>query len=135
MSHWRSTESSVATRVLTEEEKKIALSQITALERFAAARDGLRAIVCVPPREGENERWIAVNPISHQIDFNIRQPDQNRTVLYAGENKYGCNSYCYIDQLSCCIIWTIIATVIFSILTSPAILLCCIPMIKKMRQV
>ena len=86
MSHWRSTEPPVATRILTEEEKKIALSQITALERFAAARDGLRAIVCVPPREGENERWIAVNPISHQIDFNIRQPDQNRTVLYASES-------------------------------------------------
>ncbi len=126
MSHWRSTEPPVATRILTEEEKRIALSQITALDQFA-----VRAIVCVPPREGENERWIAVNP--HHIDFNIRQPDQNRTVLYATES-YGLNYY-YIDQLLCCINWTIIATVIFSILTSPVILLCCIPMIKKMKQV
>ena len=140
MSHWTSTESPVATQILTEEERRIVLSQITSLDRFAAASDnfsnGSRAIVCVPPRaEGDNERWIAVNPLSQQIDFNIRQPDQNRTVLYASENKYGCNSYYYNDQLSCCIIWTIIATVIFSILTTPVILLCCIPMIKKMKQV
>ncbi len=145
MSHWSSTESPIATQILTEEEKRIALTQVTSLDRFAAASDrhrldnltnGSRAIVCVPPRaEGENERWIAVDPLSHQFDINIRQPDQNRTVLYASENAYGCNSYYYFDQLSRCIIWTIIATVIFSILTSPVILLCCIPMIKKMKQV
>ncbi len=83
MSHWSSTD--IATQILTEEEKRIALSQVTSLDRFAAVSNNhvYRAIVCVPPRaEGENERWIAVHPLSQQIDINIRQPDQNRTVMY-----------------------------------------------------
>ena len=142
MSHWPSQPTSVT---LTEEEKRIALSQVTSLDRFAAASDrnrwyygtnGSRAIVCVPPRSSaEKERWVAVDPLTNQIDLNIKQPDLSRTVLYASENTYGCSCYCYEDQLTCCIVWTVISAVIFSILTTPLILPCCIPMIQKMKEV
>ncbi len=122
---------------LTEEEKRAVLNQVPiAVSSHTQERD-TRAVVCVPPRaEGENERWVGVNRFSRQIDINIQQPNQNRTVLQAGEgNGHNAIYYFYFDQLPSRIMWTIIATVYLSILTSPVILLCCIPMVMKMKRV
>ncbi len=118
--------------VLTEEELTIALSQLNYLDNYAASSDSshTKTKVCLPPRKaGENEKWVAIDPLTHQVNADIRQPDPNRTVLFAA-----CG-YCYTDKLGSCIIAAIVSTVIFSILTTPIILLCCIPMIKQMKQV
>ena len=124
--------SSRDTTVLTEEELRIALSQVNFLDKYAAVSNygGYTTKVCIPPHNAdENERWVEINPLTHQVNTNIVQPDPNRTVLYTG---YG---YSYADQLPTCIRAAIISTVIFSILTTPIILLCCIPMIMKMKKV
>ncbi len=125
---------------LTEEEKKAVLNQVPIVYTTPRGRikgtSNTRAVVCVPPRaEGENERWVGVYQLSRNIDINIEQPNQNRTVMQANEGSCYGITYYYFDQLTCCIIGTIIATIICCILTSPLVLLCCIPMIKKMIQV
>ncbi len=128
-----SSQESAANYVLTEEELTIALGQVGFIDEYAAARNngaGFSPRVCLPPRKaGENEKWVAIDPLTHQVNADIPQPDPNRTVLYPD-----CG-YCYTDKLGPCIKAAIVSTVIFSILTTPIILLCCIPMIKKMKQV
>ncbi len=122
--------SSAANYALTEEELRIALSQVNCLDQYAAFSGSHTPRVCLPPRNaGEHERWVDIDLFTNQVDTNIRQPDQDRTVLYTG---YG---YWYTDKLGSYITAAIVSTVIFSILTTPIILLCCIPMIMKMKKV
>ncbi len=124
---------------LTEEESRKVLIQVPttiAGDYGRRVQVRYRTVVCVPPRaEGESERWVSVDPFNQQIDTNVEQPQQNRTVLDATVSGHYAIKYLYFDQLSSWIMWTIIATVFFSILTSPVILLCCIPMVKKMKRV
>lgn len=147
MSHWRTagTEAQSYSQTLTEEERRIAESQVSQYDVLTAASDrnrwfygarGSRAVVCIPPRSSDGgERWVAIDPLSHDITTAIEQPDPDRTVVYVCENSWEMICYYYADQLPCCIAWTIIATIFFSIFTTPVILLCCIPMIYKMFKV
>ncbi len=126
---------------LTDEERRKVLDQVPstiAVSEFGPTYQvGNVVVVSVSPRaEGESERWVSVNSYSRYIDTNIEQPQQNRTVLDAtGGSSHYAITYKYFDQLSSWIMWTTIATVFFCILTSPVILLCCIPMVKKMKRV
>ena len=135
-------ESTVHIQSLNEEEIKIAQSQVFFYEKYAAANyraegDTTRfpAVVCVPPRSsGGRKQWIAIDPLTNEVSPTpIKQPDQDRTVVF-NDNSY-CTLYYYYDQLPCCIGWTIIATILLSIFTTPLILLCCIPMLYKMIRV
>ena len=126
---------------LTKEERQIAINQLTSLDRANSAIGAAKLqtnyrIVPIPPKShGDPERWVAIEPLSHNIRTNIRQPDPEKAVLCAGQNSYGSICYCYGNKLSCYITSSIIFTVIFSVITTPLLLLCCIPMIKNLKKV
>ena len=126
---------------LTDEERQIALNQLTFYDRLssslaAAKQQTIYCVVPIPPKHrGQPERWVVVEPLSQNIQTDIRQPDPERAVLFASKNNCGCLTYCYGDKLSCYIISSIIFTVIFSIITTPLLLLCCIPMIINLMKV
>ena len=56
--------------------------------------------------------------------------------LIQRERPFGHNEYClcywYADELPRCIALTVVFAVIFSILTTPLVLLCFVPMIRRM---
>lgn len=117
---------------LTSEERQIAINQITLLDRFCFEGPGSCHVVPIPPkRHGEPERWVAVDTStgSYQFQTNILQPDPERAVLCTH-----CR-YCYGDKFSCYIISSIVSTVIFSAITTPLLLLCCIPMMINLVKV
>ena len=126
---------------LTVEERQIAINQLTLLDNLngcigAAKQKQTSRIVPLPPKHrGEHERWVAVEPLSQNIRTNIRQPDPERVVLCASQNEFGCINYCYADKLLCYIFSSIIFTVIFSVITTPLLLLCCFPMIRNLVKV
>ena len=137
-----SEEGTIHIQSLNEEEIKIAQSQVFFYEKYAASYyrytgDTTRfpAVVCVPPRStGGRKQWLAINPLTNEVSPTpIEQPNQDRTVVFNDNSHW--LFYCYYDQLPCCIGWTIFATILFSIFTTPLILLCCIPMLYKMIRV
>ena len=116
---------------LTNKERQFAINQLRCLDYLKNSR-----FVPIPPKHcGEPERWVAVKPFSHGIRTNIRQPDPERAVLCGSHSKYGHIDYYYGDDLSCYIISSIIFTVILSVITTPLLLLCCIPAIKNLVKV
>ena len=126
---------------LTNKERQIAINQLTSLDIANSAMGAAKLqttyrIVPIPPKsDGEPERWVAVEPLSKNIQTNIRQPDPERAVLCASWNNFGCINYCYGDKLSCYIISSVIFTAIFSVFSTPLLLLCCIPMIRNLMKV
>ena len=126
---------------LTKEERQIAINQLTSLDIAGSAMGATNlqttySIVPIPPRShGEPERWVAIEPLSKRIETNIRQPNPEKAVLCASRNNCGCISYYYGDKISCYIISSIIFTAIFSVITTPLLLLCCIPMIRNLVKV
>lgn len=97
------------------------------------------AVVAVPPKAPDTrEKWVAVSPAECIIDTNIRQPDPERKALCGyilGGSVCGCLCYWYDDELPSCIALTVVMAVILSILTTPLVLLCFVPMIHKMNRV
>ena len=85
---------------------------------------------------GLPQRWVAVSGLTgHVVDANIKQPDPGRLVLCACINKYGCICYGYHDEIE---IWSrriLIMAVVFAILTTPLVLLCCLPGLSYMKPV
>ena len=127
---------------LTDKERQIAINQLTSLDIAKSARAAAKQqiafyrIVPIPPKsDGGPERWVSIEPLSKNIQTNIRQPDPERAVLCANRNSFGCINYCYEDKLSCYIISSVIFTAIFSVITTPLLLLCCIPMIRNLMKV
>ena len=126
---------------LTNEERQIAIDQLTSLDVATAVMGAAKfrttyRVVPIPPKsDGEPERWVAVEPLSKNIQTDIRQPDPEKTVLCASRNHLGCINYCYADKMSCYIISSIIFTAIFSVISTPLLLLCCIPMIRNLMKV
>ena len=113
---------------LTDREGQIARDQVTLF-------DALRVVPIPPKNRGEPERWVAVEPRTLNIETNIRQPDPEKDVVCGFQHIFGCVNYFYGDELSCYIISSIIFTVIFSVITTPLLLLCCIPMIRNLVKV
>ena len=124
---------------LTDKERQIAINQLTSLDiENASAKGAIKnyRIVPIPPKsDGGPERWVAVEPRSKDIQTNIRQPDPERAVLGASRNIFGCMYYYYGDKLSCYISTSVIFTAIFSVISTPLLLLCCIPMIRNLMKV
>jgi hypothetical protein len=117
---------------LTNEERQIAIDQLTCVD---CCRSTYRVVPIPPERHGEPDRWVAVEPLSKYIQANIRQPDPEKAVLCASVNRCGFVEYFYGDKISCYIISSIILTVIFSVISTPLLLLCCVPMIRKLIKV
>jgi hypothetical protein len=120
---------------LTDEERQIAINQLTCLDLYNRGYH----IVPIPPKShGGPDRWVAVEPHSQCIQTDIQQPDPEKAVLCA-TRSYRCGyytaTYCYGDKLSCYIISSIIFTAIFSVITTPLLLLFCIPMIRNLVKV
>ena len=121
------------------EDRKIVMDQITSYDRFESAvtvgnLNRTLAVVAIPPKApNTREKWVAVSPAEGTIDPSIRQPDPNRKAI-CGYYEC-CLCYCYADELPCCIALTVVFAVIFSILTTPLVLLCCVPMIQRMKKV
>jgi hypothetical protein len=126
---------------LTYEERRIAINQLTSLDVTYATIGAMKGkttyqVVPIPPNShGEPDRWVAVEPLSEDIRTDIRQPNPEKVVLCASVNDCGCTYYCYGDKISCYIISSIILTAIFSVITTPLLLLCCVPMIKNLIKV
>ena len=92
-------------------------------------------VVAVPPKAPDTkEKWMGVNPRDGSIKMDIRQPDPERNAV-CGNNDNGCLCYWYADELPCCTVLAVVSAVILSILTTPLILLCCVPMIHRMIKV
>ena len=124
--------------MMDEEDKLTAIKQLTSYDRFANW-NRILAVVAVPPKApNTQEKWVAVNGIDGFVDPTIRQPDPERKALCGRFDQY-CFSYClsywYADELPRCITLTVVFAVIFSILTTPLVLLCFMPMIRRMKKV
>ena len=122
---------------LSESEVEIAKSQVLKLEydKAAKAPGQFFSIVCLPPKNtGENDRWVLFNPTTNQIaDVHIQQPVPGRTAVLTPLSK--CLPYCYADQLYGILALSIILSMILSVITTPLILLCCVPMIWGIKKV
>lgn len=78
------------------------------------------------------ERWLVRNPYLNTCNFiAIQQPEPGRIAL----KKYWGTGYWYADELPSWIRCITAATIIFSILATPLILLCCLPLLHYMKQV
>ena len=128
----------------TGEDGRIAMNQLTSFDYFASAVsqadfNHYLAVVAVPPIAPDTrEKWVAVSPAEGVIDASIRQPDPERKALCGyilGGSMCGCLCYWYDNELPSCIALTVVMAVILSILTTPLVLLCFIPMIHKMNKV
>ena len=117
---------------LTNRERQIALDQLTF---FDTLRRTSRVVPIPPKNRGEPERWVAVQPRTLNIQTDIQQPDPEKDVLCGRQNIFGCVNYCYGDKILCYIISSIIFMAIFSVITTPLLLLCCIPMIRNLVKV
>ena len=100
-------------------------------------------VVAEPPTSASGrEHWVHVNTFTREINRNIEQPDPSKVVLCAQpgnsilESDYGIR-YTYGDDSLFSLMWCcgILGTVIFSVLTTPLVLLCCIPMLLKWKKV
>ena len=123
---------------LSESEIEIAKSQVLKLDVNKATRilaQFSNFIVCLPPKNtGENDRWVLVNPTTNEIaDVVIQQPDPGRTAVLAPLCKP--LPYCYADQLRGILALSIILTIILSVISTPLVLLCCVPMIRGIKKV
>ena len=123
---------------MDEEDRRIAKSQVTGYNVFLSGfheTGPYFTLVAVPPKAPDTkEKWIGVNPRDGSIKMDIRQPDPERNVI-CGNNDNGCLCYWYADELPCCTVLAVVSAVILSILTTPLILLCCVPMIQRMIKV
>ena len=124
---------------MDEEDRKVVMDQLTSYDRFmsavtVASLNRTLAVVAVPPKPPDTqEKWVAVNALKGVIDPSIRQPDPERKAI-CGHYEY-CLCYWYADELPRCMVLAALFAVILSILTTPLILLCCVPMIHKMNKV
>ena len=123
---------------MDEEDRKTALSQITNYDQSICKQcphsNRTFAVVVVPPKGPDTqEKWVAVNALKGVINTSIRQPDPERKAI-CGHNEC-CLCYWYADELPLCIVLAVVSAVIFSILTTPLVLLCFVPMIHRMNKV
>ena len=118
---------------MDEEDRKVAMDQLTSYDRFASLNRAF-AVVAVPPKPpNTQEKWVAVSAVKRVIDPSIRQPDPERKAICG--HYACCLCYWYADELPCCIALTVVFAVILSILTTPLVLLCFVPMIHKINKV
>ena len=124
---------------MNREDRNAVMDQLTSYDRFASAAtvgslNRAFAVVAVPPKApNTQEKWVAVSAVEGIIDPSIQQPDPERKAL-CGHYEY-CLCYWYADELPCCIALTVVFAVILSILTTPLILLCFVPMIRRTIKV
>ena len=136
---------------LDEEDTKAVVSQLTSYDNFLrqfsevdAQLNRYYAVVMVPPKAPDTrEKWVAVTHAGGgdwAFYPTVREPDPERKAIcsniYGGENDccfYHC--YWYADELSRCMVLAVVFAVVLSILTTPLVLLCFVPMIHKMRKV
>lgn len=117
------------------------------------------ATVVVPPKAPDTkEKWVAVSPgvapfqgkigtatgravidgDEWEIFADVKQPDPERTAICGGGGENDCCfwlCYWYADELPRCIALAVIFAVILSIFTTPLVLLCFVPMIRRMVKV
>ena len=116
------------------------------------------AAVVVPPKEPDTkEKWVAVSPVAQypgqigtatgravvegaqwDIFADVKQPDPERNAICGGGGENGCCfwlCYWYADELPRCIALAVIFAVILSIFTTPLVLICFVPMIRRMVKV
>lgn len=92
--------------------------------------------VKVVKNEHGGEKWVIVE--NHRtIHENVTQPDPNRQALFgvATVGRLDGISYTYGDELPNKITQATVCAVICSILTTPLVLICIIPMILKLKKV
>ena len=125
---------------MNEEDRKTALSQITTYDGFLAGismangQSHYTAVVVPPKAPNTKEKWVGVCAADGSFNTTFRQPDPER-IAVCGSNDNGCLCYGYADELPRCIVLAVVFTVILSILTTPLLLLCCVPMIHGMNKV
>ena len=125
---------------MNEEDRKTALSQITTYDGFLAGismangQSHYTAVVVPPKAPDTKEKWVGVCAADGSFNTSFRQPDPER-IAVCGSNDNGCLCYGYADELPRCIVLAVVFTVILSILTTPLLLLCCVPMIHGMNKV
>ena len=123
-------------------EAEAAASQLTSYDKFvhslSQADNPLNryyATVVVPPKAPDTkEKWVGVCAADGSFNPDFRQPDPER-IAVCGSNDNGCLCYGYADELPRCIVLAVVFTVILSILTTPLVLLCCVPIIHRMNKV
>lgn len=126
---------------MDQRDRVIALSQMTTYDSFVTGLSKTKdylAIVSVPPKvRGDKEKWVAVNPFNGIIQTNIRQPDEGRVALCGNQISSYTDKVCYWydNELPCCIACLIVMAVVFSVLTTPIILLCLVPVIHRLKKV
>ena len=124
---------------MDREDRNAVMNQLTSYDRFISAAtvaslNRTFAVVAVPPKApSTQEKWVAVSAVEGVIDPSIRQPDPERKAI-CGHYKY-CLCYWYADELPRCMVLAVVFAVILSILTTPLVLLCCVPMICRMKKV
>ena len=124
---------------MDQEDRNTVMNQLTGYDRFASAAtvaslDRTFAVVAVPPKApNTQEKWVAVSAVEGVIDPSIQQPDPERKAICGHYECYLC--YWYADELPRCITLTVVFAVILSILTTPLVLLCFVPMIQRMNKV
>ena len=84
-----------------------------------------------PPQQ----QYVAVRNFGLCVDADIEQPEPDKLVLHATINRYGCVWYYYYEDIRVWYPRICILAVVFSILASPLVLLCCLPMLLFMRKV
>ena len=118
---------------MDEEERQTVMDQLTCYDRVGNW-NRVFAVLAVPPKApNTQEKWVAVNGIEGVIDPSIQQPDPERKAI-CGRYEY-CLCYWYADELPRCITLAVVSAVILSILTTPLVLLCFVPMIRRMKKV
>ena len=97
--------------------------------------DPVRKVKVVKDEHG-GEKWVIVE--NHRtIHENVTQPDPNRQALFgvANAGRLGGIRYTYGDELPNKITEATVCAVICSILTTPLVLICIIPVILKLKKV
>ena len=68
---------------MDEEDRKVAMDQLTSYDRFASLNRAF-AVVAVPPKPpNTQEKWVAVSAVKRVINPSIRQPDQRERPFVA----------------------------------------------------
>ena len=92
--------------------------------------------VKVVKNEHGGEKWVIVE--NHEtIHENVTQPDSNRQALFGvpAVGRLGGICYTYGDELPKKITQATVCAVICSILATPLVLICIIPMILRLKKV
>ena len=92
--------------------------------------------VKVVKNEHGGEKWVIVE--NHRTIYeNVTQPDPNRQALFGDPTvgRLGGIRYTYGDELPNKITLATVCAVICSILATPLVLICIIPMILKLKKV